>query len=628
MVFLASVLESYESLVVGKIGNTNLTKEDYDQIDLEEMELIDIRWCMASAVRRAQRFMEITGRKSIGGPSTKLGFDKSKVTCYKCKQKGHFKIECRNAYADDSENPFKEDYYKKAVYHQNKSEPPRLKQPKEKSRALAVIHDDEGYDWSQVLPEEDAVGYAFVANVDHDRWWRNDYARWEIEKFREPFKEAQRAKRWNDELECYMDPRGNPVVDPSKVDFEAVTKLLPSQATFNTRRLSDKEYLPDLVNKIKEVCEASLPKVVEMKKRKEEELKKMVEEVKITAKLAAEEEQKIEEKQKENEEENKEEDQIEEPVLKETEVKIENLKSASDDGAGDEKKEELKQTETAENTDVPITKVNSDSKILKPTEQCKKCMETCRACIEKDDIIKTKDIETNKLENVFKMKCKEMIETEEILKLKVEKLTQKCQGLEKDNDVYRQLCTTKCVGCVEKENKFQDFQKEYDALKWSSQRVQEAYDTLKSQVKCFDQRLSETLVTKEMYERKFKEKQLELNKCVDEIANLKQVLAEKEKVVTKLQSYHNSSYILERIFNITPDDKDTDKNRKGIGSEFHQVPPPLRNNYTFYDEEKVAKGLNIVDQLPESIDVTYTKSDEADDLHQIDAKLRPLNDHT
>ncbi|KAF5759444.1 hypothetical protein HanXRQr2_Chr16g0741321 [Helianthus annuus] len=53
MVFLASVLESYESLVAGKIGNTNLTKEDYDQLDPEEMELMEIRWCMASAVRRA-----------------------------------------------------------------------------------------------------------------------------------------------------------------------------------------------------------------------------------------------------------------------------------------------------------------------------------------------------------------------------------------------------------------------------------------------------------------------------------------------------------------------------------------------------------------------------------------------
>ncbi|XP_022008846.1 uncharacterized protein LOC110907979 [Helianthus annuus] len=49
----------------------------------------------------------------------------------------------------------------------NKSEPPRLKQieekDKEKSRALTVIHDDEGYDWSEILPEEDVVGYAFAA---------------------------------------------------------------------------------------------------------------------------------------------------------------------------------------------------------------------------------------------------------------------------------------------------------------------------------------------------------------------------------------------------------------------------------------------------------------------------------
>ena len=59
------ILHGLQDGVAGKIGNTNLTKEEYDQIDPEEMELIDIRWCMASAVRRAQRFMEITGRKSI-----------------------------------------------------------------------------------------------------------------------------------------------------------------------------------------------------------------------------------------------------------------------------------------------------------------------------------------------------------------------------------------------------------------------------------------------------------------------------------------------------------------------------------------------------------------------------------
>ncbi|KAM0064534.1 putative transcription factor interactor and regulator CCHC(Zn) family [Helianthus debilis subsp. tardiflorus] len=147
MVFLASILKSYESLVDEKIGNTNLTKVDYCQIDPEEMELIDIRWCMASVIRRAQKFMEITRRNSIVSPSTKLGFDKSKVTCFKCKQKGHFKRECRNSAANKTANSFHDDYYGKAVYHRNQEEPSKMKQvednPKEKSRALAVIQDDE-----------------------------------------------------------------------------------------------------------------------------------------------------------------------------------------------------------------------------------------------------------------------------------------------------------------------------------------------------------------------------------------------------------------------------------------------------------------------------------------------------
>ncbi|KAF5818195.1 putative transcription factor interactor and regulator CCHC(Zn) family [Helianthus annuus] len=118
MSFLASILESYESLVAGRIGNPELTKEDYDQIDPEEMELIDIRWCLASGIRRAQRFMEITGRQELGGLlSIKLGFDKSIVTCFRCKQKDYFKRECINREVDDHGNPFRDDYYKKAIYN-------------------------------------------------------------------------------------------------------------------------------------------------------------------------------------------------------------------------------------------------------------------------------------------------------------------------------------------------------------------------------------------------------------------------------------------------------------------------------------------------------------------------------
>ncbi|KAF5813972.1 hypothetical protein HanXRQr2_Chr03g0105101 [Helianthus annuus] len=62
MSLLVTVLESYGSLVAGRIGNPMLTKEDYDQVDAEEMELMDIKWCMARVLRRAEKFKQITRR--------------------------------------------------------------------------------------------------------------------------------------------------------------------------------------------------------------------------------------------------------------------------------------------------------------------------------------------------------------------------------------------------------------------------------------------------------------------------------------------------------------------------------------------------------------------------------------
>ncbi|KAJ0452878.1 putative transcription factor interactor and regulator CCHC(Zn) family [Helianthus annuus] len=158
---LGSVLEAYEGLVAGKIGNPDMTKEDYDQIDPEELELIDIKWGMASLVRRAQRFMEITGRNSLSGPDQKLGFDKSKVTCFKCKEKGHFKRECPNHEVKNHQNPFTNDYYKQAIYHRPNQQPavqrPQIENKPEK--ALIVNQDDEkvasGFSWDKFIPGKD-----------------------------------------------------------------------------------------------------------------------------------------------------------------------------------------------------------------------------------------------------------------------------------------------------------------------------------------------------------------------------------------------------------------------------------------------------------------------------------------
>ncbi|KAF5767238.1 putative transcription factor interactor and regulator CCHC(Zn) family [Helianthus annuus] len=121
MSLLGTVLESYGSFVAGRIGNPMLIKEDYDQIDAEEMELMDIKWCLASVLRRAEKFKQITGRDDFRDACVStLGFDKSKVTCFRCREKGHFKRECKNREASGAQNPFNNnnDYYRKAIYHQ------------------------------------------------------------------------------------------------------------------------------------------------------------------------------------------------------------------------------------------------------------------------------------------------------------------------------------------------------------------------------------------------------------------------------------------------------------------------------------------------------------------------------
>ncbi|GJT57000.1 ribonuclease H-like domain-containing protein [Tanacetum coccineum] len=128
-------------------NNPQLDKEDLQQIHLDDLEDMDLRWHMAMLTMRARRFLKNTGRKfSVNGTET-IGFDKSKVECYNCHKRGHFVRECRALRNQENRN----------------KENTRRVVPVEKTTSNALVScNGSGYDWSDQA-EEGPTNFALMA---------------------------------------------------------------------------------------------------------------------------------------------------------------------------------------------------------------------------------------------------------------------------------------------------------------------------------------------------------------------------------------------------------------------------------------------------------------------------------
>ncbi|GKF43396.1 hypothetical protein Tco_0129948, partial [Tanacetum coccineum] len=65
-------------------NSPQLDNEDLQQIHLDDLEEMDLRWQMVMLTIRARRFLKNTERNLTVNGNETIEFDKSKVECYNC----------------------------------------------------------------------------------------------------------------------------------------------------------------------------------------------------------------------------------------------------------------------------------------------------------------------------------------------------------------------------------------------------------------------------------------------------------------------------------------------------------------------------------------------------------------
>ncbi|KAJ0880381.1 hypothetical protein HanRHA438_Chr10g0462461 [Helianthus annuus] len=107
------------------------------------------------------------------------------------------------------------------------------------------------------------------------------HARLRLDDVYDAYKEATRAGRWSKDKGCYVDPQGNPTVDPKTVDLDALVAAIPTVDVWCKGIRENPRYKQQVEEGIRKVSFASLEK---KKKNTVEEIvtesEKMVNEVK------------------------------------------------------------------------------------------------------------------------------------------------------------------------------------------------------------------------------------------------------------------------------------------------------------------------------------------------------------
>ncbi|KAI3669034.1 hypothetical protein L6452_40253 [Arctium lappa] len=143
-----SVLEAF----LASHANYGLINDDLEQINADGLEEMDIKWQMAMLTMRVKRFIKRTGRNNFSQRREDgVGFDKSKVECYKCHKMGHFAKECRGGTPQQYGNNHQQAH--SSSFQNNRN-----------STQALVSQEGMGFDWSDQA-EETVQNQALMAEV-------------------------------------------------------------------------------------------------------------------------------------------------------------------------------------------------------------------------------------------------------------------------------------------------------------------------------------------------------------------------------------------------------------------------------------------------------------------------------
>nr|GEY86377.1 hypothetical protein [Tanacetum cinerariifolium] len=135
------------SFFASQPNSQQLDNKDLQQIYLNDLEEMDLRWQMAMLTIRARIFLKNIGKKfSMNGNET-IGFYKLKLECYNFHKGGHFTRECGAPRSQDTKH----------------KESTRSSVPVETPASVALVSCDSlgGYDWSDQA-EDDLTNFALM----------------------------------------------------------------------------------------------------------------------------------------------------------------------------------------------------------------------------------------------------------------------------------------------------------------------------------------------------------------------------------------------------------------------------------------------------------------------------------